>query len=515
MSTEPLTELLTKLGVPPDQQPTPERLVMSLLVILASSITIFLFFGRRQRKKARALREQLEEALEAIESLEEQLELQELEEEEKRRKENKEIRVWMDGAFDMFHYGHMNAFRQGRALGTYLVVGVNDDESIKSCKGTAPVLNDDERIGAVRGCRWVDEIVPHCPYVMSPEYLSYVIEKYKIDYVVHGDDPCIVDGKDVYQDAKDRGMYREIPRTTGVSTTDIVGRMLVLSRDHHDRARQSPMMGSLMSKTQKSRRKGSLSSNNSSENLLKRIPSTEELETISAEPKAELATISSTRTRTFDYVGSRSKFLTTGRMIRIFSQQCKEPKPDDKIVYIDGAWDMFHVGHVETLKAAKALGDFLIVGIHNDDVVNHHRGSNYPIMNLNERVLSVLGCRYVDDVLIDAPWEITREMTAALNISVVATGTLRDCAEPKRVHDKYYEVPKQLNILATVESQSSLTVETIVERILSQESAYQLKLKKKSKAENDYYSNKFGFEVTNAVVGSESNRNGAIPELTL
>ena len=113
----------------------------------------------------------------------------------------------------------MNAFRQGRALGTHLVVGVNDDESIKTCKGTAPVLNDEERLGAVRGCRWVDEIVPHCPYVMSPEYLSYVIKEYNIDYVVHGDDPCIVDGKDVYADAKERGMYREIPRTNGVSTT--------------------------------------------------------------------------------------------------------------------------------------------------------------------------------------------------------------------------------------------------------------------------------------------------------
>ena len=70
----------------------------------------------------------------------------------------------MDGAFDMLHYGHMNAFRQGRALGTYLVVGVNSDgarhscgarapgspltplcllllpASIKECKGTAPVV---------------------------------------------------------------------------------------------------------------------------------------------------------------------------------------------------------------------------------------------------------------------------------------------------------------------------------------------------------------------------------------
>lgn len=50
---------------------------------------------------------------------------------------------------------------------------------------------------------------------------------------------------------------------------------------------------------------------------------------------------------------------------------------------------------------------FLIVGVHNDQIVNRYRGSNMPIMNLHERVLSVLGCKYVDDVLIDAPFVIT------------------------------------------------------------------------------------------------------------
>jgi hypothetical protein len=51
---------------------------------------------------------------------------------------------------------------------------------------------------------------------------------------------------------------------------------------------------------------------------------------------------------------------------------------------------------------------FLIVGVHNDQIVNRYRGGNFPIMNLHERVLSVLGCKYVDDVLIDAPYKITK-----------------------------------------------------------------------------------------------------------
>jgi ethanolamine-phosphate cytidylyltransferase len=63
------------------------------------------------------------------------------------------------------------------------------------------VCGEKERLATVRGCKWVDEVVEGVPYVMSDEYLRYVIEKYRIDYVVHGDDPCIVDGKDVYESA--------------------------------------------------------------------------------------------------------------------------------------------------------------------------------------------------------------------------------------------------------------------------------------------------------------------------
>jgi ethanolamine-phosphate cytidylyltransferase len=112
----------------------------------------------------------------------------------------------MDGAFDMMHYGHVNAFRQGRALGTHLVVGVNDDKSITACKGGPPVMNDSERLAMIAACRFVDEVVPEVPYVMNDAYVRMVIQKYNIDFIVHGDDPCIVDGLDVYASAQARAL---------------------------------------------------------------------------------------------------------------------------------------------------------------------------------------------------------------------------------------------------------------------------------------------------------------------
>jgi ethanolamine-phosphate cytidylyltransferase len=57
---------------------------------------------------------------------------------------------------------------------------------------------------------------------------------YNVDFIVYGNDSCIVDGKGVYEEtAKWGGKFRTIPRTEGVSTTDIVGRMLILTKDHH------------------------------------------------------------------------------------------------------------------------------------------------------------------------------------------------------------------------------------------------------------------------------------------
>ncbi len=62
----------------------------------------------------------------------------------KKKKKNKKVRVYMDGCFDMMHYGHANALRQARELGDELVVGVVSDEEIKANKGP-PVMSMDER----------------------------------------------------------------------------------------------------------------------------------------------------------------------------------------------------------------------------------------------------------------------------------------------------------------------------------------------------------------------------------
>jgi cytidyltransferase-like protein len=53
-----------------------------------------------------------------------------------------EIRLWCDGCYDVFHFGHANQLRRAKAMGEILVVGVHSDEDISHHKGP-PVFNDE------------------------------------------------------------------------------------------------------------------------------------------------------------------------------------------------------------------------------------------------------------------------------------------------------------------------------------------------------------------------------------
>lgn len=181
-----------------------------------------------------------------------------------------------------------------------MIVGVNSDETITACKGP-PVCGEHERIETVRGCKWVDEVVEGVPYIMSEEYLKYVIAKYNIDYVVHGDDPCIVDGKDVYESAMKMGKYLTIPRTEGISTTDIVGRILLMTKSHHS----SDLMKPVSLEETQVQNQLLLDSNNNN--------------TIIQRPFVR-----------------KSRFLTTSHTIRLFGAGTRIPKATDKIIYLAG-----------------------------------------------------------------------------------------------------------------------------------------------------------------------------------
>jgi len=190
-------------------------------------------------------------------------------------------------------------------------------------------------------------------------------------------------------------------------------------------------------------------------------------------------------------LGSQSKFLTTSTMLGLFSAGVKPPEEGMRVVYVDGSWDMFHCGHVNFLKKISKRGDYLIVGIHGDSVVNQMKGSNLPLMNLHERVLSVLGCKYVNDVLIDAPVEVTPDMIASLRITEVVRGTESDDSNTDLNFDVRYRFPREAGILTTVESPSNFRLDTILSRMQEKQEVFRKKVDRKKRAERTWFDNKY------------------------
>ena len=70
-----------------------------------------------------------------------------------------------------------------------------------------------------------------------------------------------------------------------------------------------------------------------------------------------------------------------------------------KVVYTAGTWDLFHIGHLNLLKSSKEKGDFLIVGVSTDELVESYKGSK-PIIPLAERMAMIEACQFVDEVII-------------------------------------------------------------------------------------------------------------------
>jgi choline-phosphate cytidylyltransferase len=137
---------------------------------------------------------------------------------------NRPVRIFADGVYDLFHFGHALQLRQAKLSfpSVHLLVGVNSDEDVVTHKARC-VMTHAERCEAVRHCRWVDEVIPGTPWVLDQAF----IDKWNIDYVAHDEVPYVSGGyDDVYAFVKALGKFIPTRRTPGVSTSELLERIV-------------------------------------------------------------------------------------------------------------------------------------------------------------------------------------------------------------------------------------------------------------------------------------------------
>lgn len=137
---------------------------------------------------------------------------------------NRAIRIYADGVFDLFHLGHMRQLEQCKKAfpNVELVCGIPSDVETHKRKGLT-VLTDEQRYETLKHCRWVDQVIPDAPWCVDLAFLK----KHKIDYVAHDDLPYVSDeSDDIYKPMKEAGMFLATQRTEGISTSDIITKII-------------------------------------------------------------------------------------------------------------------------------------------------------------------------------------------------------------------------------------------------------------------------------------------------
>ena len=132
-------------------------------------------------------------------------------------------------------------------------------------------------------------------------------------------------------------------------------------------------------------------------------------------------------------------------------------------VYVDMVADLFHYGHVNFLRQARTHGDYLLVGVHADETVMSYK--RLPIFSMEERVASVEGCRYVDEVIPNAPLTIDRVWIEQHNIDLIVHGD--DISS--ETEEVWYKIPIEMGIYRAVGYTPEISTTEIIARITAAE----------------------------------------------
>jgi D-beta-D-heptose 7-phosphate kinase/D-beta-D-heptose 1-phosphate adenosyltransferase len=132
--------------------------------------------------------------------------------------------VWTNGCFDLLHVGHIRSFRDAKALGDILIVGINSDASVRAIKGdTRPIVNQADRAELIAALEMVDYVT-----IFDEPTPVAAISRLRPD--IHCKGAEYADGARPFPERETvlgyGGRIRFLPLHPGRSTTDLVDRIL-------------------------------------------------------------------------------------------------------------------------------------------------------------------------------------------------------------------------------------------------------------------------------------------------
>ena len=93
------------------------------------------------------------------------------------------------------------------------------------------------------------------------------------------------------------------------------------------------------------------------------------------------------------------------------------------IIFVNGAFDILHTGHIDLLNYAKSLGDHLIVAIDSDERVSSMKGPSRPVNNEKERKYMLENLKPVDQVFVFDSSEELEKLVSVVKPAIMVVGS--------------------------------------------------------------------------------------------
>lgn len=127
--------------------------------------------------------------------------------------------IYMDGVFDLFHKGHLEALKKCQKLGNKVLIGVVSDSDCEKYK-RKPIINENHRKEIIESIKYVDKVIFPAPLVITKEFII----NNKITKVVHGfsDKTDIDKQKEFFKVPMNMNIFFNIGYYDKISTTSII-----------------------------------------------------------------------------------------------------------------------------------------------------------------------------------------------------------------------------------------------------------------------------------------------------
>lgn len=130
-------------------------------------------------------------------------------------------------------------------------------------------------------------------------------------------------------------------------------------------------------------------------------------------------------------------------------------------VYIDGVFDLFHRGHIESIKKCLRFGDEIIVGVVSDkDCLSYKRS---PIFNENDRVEIIKNIKFVKEVIFPCPLIVTKDFITKNSIDIIVHGFSDDSDFEKQ--KEFFKEPIELGIFKRIDYYDKISTTDLIKKI--------------------------------------------------